>query len=498
MKLINKVKQINIKELLILFLIIQPVFDLKILYNSISTLIRVIFVSLFFLYYFIQNKSKKKYWLLVYLLLVFVFYLFHHMNSLSFHSLVPGNFYYSPLRELMYFIKMLCPFMLIFIIYNSNFSKQDFLFIIKSLVLLFSIIIVFSNLFLFSYGSYSDTIIKANFVEWFNLNTKYTYQDLASKGLFEFANQISAILLMFLPFTIYLNVEKDDKLNITILWFNVFALILLCTKVAVLGVGLVFVFTISFYALIQHTTKNLLKITIVFIIYILLLPFNPSISRMYERQQIIETASDIISNVPNTEVEELINNFTLSPAIQPENTDSLNYKINYIENNYQNQKINENFILNRYPFKYDLDFWYEILTNKNTNKSDYRYLEQSMVRRVIEINNNKYDKLFGITYTRVQNIFNIEKDFIMQYYSLGIIGIIIFILPYFIILGYCIIKILLNKFKKNNLYLLLSIIIIFMLFAISYYSGNLLNSLSFTIYFTIPFAIMLKNKNMEN
>ena len=114
------------------------------------------------------------------------------------------------------------------------------------------------------------------------------------------------------------------------------------------------------------------------------------------------------------------------------------------------------------------------------------------------INNNKYDKLFGITYTRVQNIFNIEKDFIMQYYSLGIIGIIIFILPYFIILGYCIIKILLNKFKKNNLYLLLSIIIIFMLFAISYYSGNLLNSLSFTIYFTIPFAIMLKNKNMEN
>lgn len=502
-KLINKIKLINIKSLLLIFLIIQPIFDLKIFYNSISTLIRVIFISLFFLYYFIKNKNRKKYYILIYCLLILIYLILHHINALHFNSLIPGNFNYSFFNEFLYFVKMLCPFMLIFTIYNANFSKKDFLFIIKSFVLFFSMIIIFSNLFLFSYGSYSDQIIKANFFEWFNFNTTYTYQDLASKGLFEFANQISALLLMFLPFTIYFNLENNTKFNFIILCFNVFALVLLSTKVAVFGIGLVFAFTFLIYLLVKHSTKNMLKITVIFLIYILLLPFNPTLSRMFERKQIVETASSIISDVSIDEANQLIENYSSSTAIQVEAADNLefsenlNYQINYIENNYQNQKINEDFILNRYPYKYDPDFWYEILTNDNENKSDYRYLEQSMTQRVVQINNNKYDKFFGITYTRVQNIFNIEKDFIMQYYSIGIIGIILFIGPYFVFLIYGFKNIILNKIQIKNIYLLLSIITIFMLFSISYYSGNLLNSLSFTIYFTIPFSIIFKIKEME-
>ena len=494
MKLINKINTSNIKTALIIFIIIQPIFDLKIFYNSISTLIRVIFISLFFLYYFINNKNKKKYFLLLYSLLVAIYFIFHHINALSFHSLVPGNFNYSPIHEALYFIKMMCPFMLIYSVYTANFSKKELFFVVKVIVLFISIIIIFSNLFSFSYGSYSDIIIKANFFEWFNLRTTYRYQDLASKGLFEFANQISAILLMFLPFVIYLNLKSQNKINLITLCFNVFALILLCTKVAVFGIGLVFVFTISIYLFIKHTTKNMLKISIVFLIYILLLPFNPSISRIFERQRIIEATSSATIDVSYSNVETLINTYTSSSAIQIADSISDDYKMKYIEKNYELQKINENFVLNRYPYKYDIDFWYELLNNDNPNKSDYRYLEQSMVKRVVQINSNKYDKFLGITYTRIQNIFNIEKDFIMQYYSIGIFGMLLFVFPYLIILGYCIIK----KFKTTNIYTFLSIMTIFMLFGISYYSGNLLNSLSFTIYFTIPFSIMLKSKNMEN
>ena len=69
-----KIKQLKlnniIEKLLIAFLIIQPVFDLKIFYNSISTLIRVIIIFAFFVYYFIKSKNNKKYFLFIYPLLI--------------------------------------------------------------------------------------------------------------------------------------------------------------------------------------------------------------------------------------------------------------------------------------------------------------------------------------------------------------------------------------------------------------------------------------------
>lgn len=491
MKQINKILnnyQLNIKKLLILFIIIQPIFDLKIFYNSISTLIRVIFISLFFLYYFCYSKNSEKYYLLIYPLLIVIYFILHNLNALSFHSLVPGDFNYSPFHEFLYCVKMICPFMLIYSIYKANLSKKEIEFIITAIILFISTIIIFSNIFLFSYGSYSDVKIKANFMEWFNLNSQYNYKDLASKGLFEFANQVSAVLLMFLPFMIYQNLKSENRLNLLTLIFNLIALILLCTKVAVLGIALAFIYTLFLYLISEKSGKNISTIAVVFILYIIILPFNPSFSRMQERKEIIQAASSAPINVPIDEFQ-LIEE---KPFYNLDDNLTDTYKLKFIEQNYKEQKINENFIMNRYPYIYDIDFWYDILVSNNNNKSDYRFLEQSMVKRVVNINNNKLDILFGITYTRVQNIFNIEKDFIMQYYSTGIIGVILFFGPYFIILAFYFIKILLNKFKNVNILNFICYVSILMIFAVSYYSGNLLNSLSFTIYFAIIFAIILR------
>ncbi len=66
-------------RILIIFLIIQPVFDIEIFYNSISTLIRVIIVFILFSYYFITSKNKKKFWLLFYpFILRYIFYFSSH------------------------------------------------------------------------------------------------------------------------------------------------------------------------------------------------------------------------------------------------------------------------------------------------------------------------------------------------------------------------------------------------------------------------------------
>ena len=170
---------------------------------------------------------------------------------MNFNSLVPGNFNYSIIKEGLYFTKMLCPFLLIYCLYKASFSKEIILNIIKVLVLIISSIIVISNLFVFSYGSYSDIQIKANFFEWFNSDSVYNYYDLASKGLFEYGNQIAAILIMFLPFIIYKNLDNKHWSDWIALLLNVFALILLCTKVSVLGIFVVFIYTIMVFVFIS-------------------------------------------------------------------------------------------------------------------------------------------------------------------------------------------------------------------------------------------------------
>lgn len=487
----NAIKKDNflkiINFILISFLIIQPVFDLKIFYNSISTLIRVIVVGILFLFYFFVDSNKKKYLLLIYPLVIAIYFVFHHINTVNFKSLVPGNFDYSLQKELLYFVKMVVPFILIYALYVSNIDKSKIINVIKYIVLIIGLIIIVSNIFGFSYSSYNDMPIKANFFHWFNKNNNYTYQDLSSKGLFEFANQISAILLMFLPFSMMSIIEKKSFLNIFTIIVNIFSLFLLSTKVAVFGVFIVFVYTILtlFFKNIiidknKMSFKTLLIPLIIFLIYILILPINPTFKRIDETKA-IEASSEVMGQEQD--------------MVNQEGKDLS--KIEYIEQTYESKQIKKEFILDRYPYEYDQDFWISIINEPLYKRVDYRFLEESMVKRVVEINNNNLDLFFGITNTRLQNIFNIEKDFVVQYYALGIIGLILIFIPYFILLFNYLYKLIKNKFKNIDNIALLSFITILLIFAISYMSGNMLNSLSFTMYFAILFYLLLTKENNE-
>lgn len=492
-------KNFTMKNFLILFLIINPIFDLKVSYNSISTLIRVICIAFFFTYYFFTSRNHKKYLLLIYPSLIAIYFIFHHFNAQNFTSLVPGNFNYSIFKEVLYFIKMICPYMLVYSLYKANLSIKEVFKIINCLVLVISLLIIITNILGISYCNYGSGKIKANFFSWFKNNSSYDYTALLSKGPFEYGNQISAILLMFLPFTIYQYFKNKQAINIFVILSELFALTLLGTRVAILGVFLVILYFIILYMIFEnHQVKVFLKscipIAILFILFTSIIPFNPIFSRLREYQEVVQT----VTNIDNVEIaQENLNSEEINSEISIENIS----KFDFVKNTYAENKINENFILERYPYTYDVDFWYEIINSNNPNKTSIRFLEEAMIKRVVSINNNKWDKFLGITYTRVQNIFNIEKDFVMQYYSLGIVGLIIIFIPYFTILICYVIKIIIDKFKKVNLLNILSFVTICMVFCISYYSGNLLNSLSFTIYFTLLYKLLLtkgvnKNENI--
>ena len=436
--------------------------------------------------------------------------MFHHINALGFTSLVPGNFDYSILKEALYFVKMISPFLLIYSLYKAQLGNKKILQLMTVLCLIISLIIIITNLIGVSYGSYSDIRIKANFFEWFNPNSDYNYKDLASKGLFEFGNQISAILIMFLPFMIYNAFLNKKFINYFSLICNIWGLFLLSTRVAVIGTIIVFVYAIAVFVIISLIQKEKVRIKpyipfcILLIFYALILPLNPMFNRLERNSNIIETFNEKNSTVSSDIIEEQTtytsseNTASNLSTVLPENSETVKTAevsentniIVFIENTYKEKKIHKAFVLEYYPYEYDPEFWYNFLQNDISLVINNRFVELSIIQRVVEINNSPLDKWFGITNTRLQNIFNIERDFVVQYYALGIIGFILVLAPYFVLLLIFIIKTLHAKLKNLTVLNSLAGITIIFLFGISYMSGNCLNALSFTIYFTLCFYLL--------
>lgn len=447
-----------INHILFIFMIIYPIFDLKIFYNSFTTILRIITILIIFILVLIYEKKARENikWLILFLFLVIIYTIFHHYNALNFKSVVPGNFNYSLFKELLQILKISTPTIFLYTCFHFKFETKKYIQIIRIWLIFICGLIITTNLLKISLGSYSDTYILGSIFNWFD--TSLTYYDLASKGYFMYANQISALLVILLPIVFYLHIKKEIKFIYII--SLMITLLMLGTRVANIGGVLVLFGILSiylFFTIIKRERLNyklIISNLILIILYCLILPFSPTISRDKIYEYILEPKFELVYD----------GNIGFD-------------KLRYIENNYEDKKIYEHFILNSYPYQNDPDFWLDILDKDESLRTNYRYLEIEMVKRVVSINSNKYDLFLGITNTRIQNIFNIERDYILQYYAYGIFGLIIFMFCYLFILIFTIIKLFKSFSLKNSIFI--SITLLFLL--ISYLSGNILNQLNIPV-----------------
>lgn len=457
---INMFNEFNLKKIIFLFLITLPIFELQIFYNSFTTIIRMFIIIACLIWLLIVNKESRKYlkYLFVFYLLLFVYGIFHHLNALNFNSLVPGNFNYVWLKEILYLFKMTIPLLLFYLLHFVKFDKKEYIKIIKFWVLFICGVIIVTNIFEISLGSYSDSIIKGNIFDWFS--TSLTYYDLASKGLFMYANQIGCLLILILPIVYYLYIKEQIKFYYLILLM--ISLLMLGTRIANIGGILVLLGLITLYLFLGLIKKHKcdFKISLYSLVLViccaLILPFSPTLNRYKIFNYILKSG-----NLEFAAIEVEFN------------------KLDYIKNNYKDKEIYDLFILERYPYKYDPDFWIEILDEDYEDRVNYRHLEIAMLNRVVEINNNSNDVLFGITNVRVQNIFNVERDFLLQYYAYGIIGCIILLGFYYILFYNNLILMFKNFCFKNSIKFLIT----FLFLIISYLSGNILSQLSVPLMF---------------
>ena len=133
-------KKNSFKIFFLIFLILQPIFDSYYLYSdevinlfgfSPTTIIRMIVVALCALIVFIKKDKKKKN-ILIFSFITIIYFIIHHFVSTSINDgLIYSSFRYSIVEEIFYFLRMLLPIGVIYIVYNLKYTKEDLKMVIK-------------------------------------------------------------------------------------------------------------------------------------------------------------------------------------------------------------------------------------------------------------------------------------------------------------------------------------------------------------------------------
>lgn len=474
-------KKYVIKKLTLFFLFLLPLAGIEFFHNRLTTLLIVIIICFLFLLTVLVNKDSRKNikYIIIYYIICFLYLLITYFRSESFVSLIPDRF--SIISEGLTILKLMMPGTFLYVLYYQRIERKEYFRIIKWWIILIAGLIIITNIFKISFSSYSDELIKYNIFEW---SKNIYYIDTASRGFFTYANQITVILLMLLLVSIYLTIYESKK-NIVYSFITSLAMIMLGTRISSLGGLLTLIFTILFYFFyVLYKKEKLNKVVFALIglcfIWGLILPISPFNNRRYELNR--DVSEDIIIN--NDEIEQ--NNES--------DIETLSEKKEYVLNNYDSNYLPYIFFLEYYPIEYDEDFWYEFVKNNKMSDLDYRYIEKSIVKRMWEIDNKWSNTLFGITNTRIQQVVNVESDFVLHYYAFGIVGSIILLLVYLLLVIYSIYMF----FKKQTIYLFIYTTIIIIYLFCAYLSGNIINSLFPTISFTFIISGIFLGEKVDN
>ena len=465
----------------LIFLFLFPLFSTVYFHSSIITLFEVITVFIIFLLtiiIFSESRKNVKY-IFLYYLLCLIYLIISYLRAQNFVSLVPNNFNYSLIKEGLTILKLITPITFLYSLYYQKIEWKKYIIVLKVWTILISFTIIITNILKLSLSSYTDKLITKNIFEW-SINNYY--QETASKGLFMYANQQAAFMIMLLLIFVYDFLYKNKKSIFYILVLSL-AMLKLGTRVSSVGGLLTLICATIFYVILilykkEKINWHFLYILIPISIWIILLPISPYANRNIELNIAYE-----------------INDFDiLAYGEIKENAEILDEKINYVYANYNPNYLPKVFFENYYPIKYDTEFWYNYVKNTKIEDINYRNIEKSIIKRVIEINDNKFDILFGISNTRIQNIVNIESDFVLHYYAFGIVGALLLLFVYI----FLIVNSLYNFFKYQTYYMFTITTVILLFIFSAYLTGNIINSTNIIIPFTFIASGVFISKKVDN
>lgn len=477
MKKNSKNKDSIIKILVTIVFILLPIIDILRSTNikdielfgfAIIELVNIILIGLSFIISLTKFSKKDFKHLLIGTAIFLVYVFFHIKNIYKFDSSILVESNINGMIELYYILRVyILPFFLgCTLIKNKEiFNKKYYLNIALYLIMLISSVIILCNTFRFSYGTYESNnmgyiINKTNFFDVFNYEKNYV--KLLTMGLFYSGNQIAMILFMLLPINIYNMYLKKNIKSLLLIIIQVFAMIIVGTKISSIGSILTLLATLFAYLffLLIKKEKYCKKYLYLLIISIAVSTGLFTISPFSKTLK--NSINDVDFNYGSNKGEIKKTYDTLNSNLSDEEFIKLLKEKDYIF------KIDKVFY-ELYPAENDLSFWREISKRDRSINNDYRRLKMDIIKRVEERNNNKYDSLFGLGYTI--NFMDIERDYVYQYYLFGLFGLLILVVPYIFFFASNALKSLKPKnFKYPNIILLMSS---FFGLISGYFSGHL-------------------------
>lgn len=495
--------QRQVQLFLVFFLMFQPLLDLNIFFlNSklvffgltIPSLVRMGVVGglcLFEIVGFLRrpkiNRDLSKKWLLLALIYV-IYFVIHHLVSSKYYTPFVSQFPYSVKSDTIYFFKSLIPIVLIFLFIKyriSNYFKE----IIYGWILLIAGSIVLTNLLGISLSSYTNEPIVGNIFTWFTgIYNEWSFLQVASKGFFRYANEISAILAILTPFITYYAFIERKVLPIVLLFLTQLSMMMIGTKVALYSFIVMFAATlilIVFYDILLGRQKiklyQVLLLVVVPITYVAIFPHSPSVARSTSMSTVVKAADEKeMEEQPdeNLKIEDESNLKRIQKPIVPVTDDNqIDAIYDNIEKKYPEKRISHYFLLKAYPYNVDPVFWVGILNQKNEKTMNNRFVEQQILKRVKAVNDNPLESFFGMGYSRMNHLYPLEQDFVAHFYTIGIIGILLFFGQYFLVFGIGLAILFKGKIFKLQAYEAITLMSLVYLVAVAINSGNVIDSL---------------------
>lgn len=515
MRIIKSIcKKENIFISVFLIVALHPLIELDYLLEKhipiprLTTIINFIVLPLLVLMtFFVYEKNKKKVATVfgVYAIVFVVYFIIHCVNAskIQYTIYLTQNFYFSIYDEAVYTVSLLLPLVYIYVFYLSNINET----IMKKTCIVLSastaIPIFISNVFTFGMSTYAGYTID-NFLSWFSLPFN-AYENhprfYATKFFFKEGNTIGILMLMVLPFLYYFLYKEKNKKNKTILTVLIvvhsLAMIILSTRLATYTSAIIpaimFIIYIVLIALKKEMLQKRYTITLVIMLIITssIIPFSPA----YQNQLIAASDYQFVKEDDGIKNEARLN--LKDGEKNPKWTDEWRNFYTYMFEAYV-------FLISVtppvyyktfYDYRHDPEFWVRFIF-------DYE-LEERINGRQIETIFTKYkwkelnevQKLTGFGYgTFMRGGIIIERDFVQQYYSYGLIGFVLIMSFWIVLFIYAGIKLLFGY--KNSKWTYLNIVLFFSTttgLLCSYVSGHTLGELTTSMFISLCLGFLIKN-----
>lgn len=472
----------------------------------------VILPILVIITFFVVEKNKKKVlkFAIPYGIILGVYFVYHCLrsNDLQYKLFLPNNYVFVIADELFYFITLMLPLVYIWVFNLTNISEKIMEKIVLTLSCTISLPIFISNLFVFGKSTYQGYTI-ANFLSWFSLpfdNEFYHPRKYATKFFFEEGNTIGIIMFMILPFLYYFAYKNKDfrkKIAIySLIVIQSLSMIILSTRVATYGAVLIPAAMLAIYiALIffkyeKFNAKYVLVLLVIALLSGAIIPYGPA----YQNQLLDAQDYGAIKH-DDSQRKEATNLVRKGDSLEKGSKEWRDfYVFMFEEYQFLTNVTPPVYYLEWYDYRWDPEFWVDLIF-------DYE-LEERVSGRQLETIFTKYkwndlskvDQLTtGLGYgTFMRGGITIERDFTMQYYLLGLAGFMLTMVPWFVVIAYLGISLILGyKNKKWTYFNIITMMSICLGVGSSYVSGHVMDELSSSLIIAMLCGMLFKNLKKE-